>query len=229
MNPPLPPMLSHIPLSRQRVLLGDFKAALLQQMFFWGRDVLTCGNLLIKHGFIKLPSPGLKGTSCYRLDYHDGVIELHGACAGWYPNDDNPQPGFLFVRTTGRCTAHYLHDPVIPGLYLPEVLIHDTKPTISGARVFAAWLADYEEWISSHQGSDYRQGCREMLGKLPKGRPWLPAEQVTKWLRIFAKQGTAAPRARDMFPRTFSSHAHAMPFSILSGQPGGGRRNATLL
>lgn len=208
-------MQTDIPFSRQRVLLSDLKAALLQQMFFWGRDVLTGGNLLIKHGFIKLPSPGLKGTSCYRLDYRDGVIELHGACAGWYPNDDNPQPGFLFVRTTGRCTAHYLHYPVIPGRYDSQALTHDTAATMSGARVFAAWLADYEDWIMASQGSDYRKQCRHMLGRLPKGRPWLPADQATQWLRAFAQQGAHTPRAKAMFPkRTQSPHPQHADLSL---------------
>ena len=194
-------MVPDIPFSRQRVLLSDFKAALLQQMFFWGRDVLTGGNLLIEHGFIKLPSPGLKGTSCYRQDYCNGSIELHGACAGWYPGVHNPRPGFLFVRTTGRCTSHHLHEPVIPGHYQAKDLSHDTASTMSGAQVFAAWLADYEDWIIRQQGADYRQQCRRMLSSLPKGRPWLPAEQATEWLHALARHGSAAQRAKDMFRR----------------------------
>ena len=204
-------MLADIPLSRQRVLLGDLKAALLQQMFFWGRDVMAGGNLLTAHGFMKLPSLGLKGTSCYRLDYHDGVIELHGACAGWYPHEGNPQPGFLFVRTTGRCTTHHLHEPVIPGRYQPEALTHDTSATLSGARVFAAWLADYEAWIMASQGTDYRRHCRHMLSKLPSGRPWLPAEQARQWLHTFAQMGPRTQRARQMFRKksTTTSSRHA--------------------
>lgn len=194
-------MLTNIPSSRQSVLLSDLKAALLQQMFFWGQDVLTAGNLLIKHGFIKLPSPGLKGTSCYRLDYRDGVIELHGACAGWYPGEGNPQPGFLFVRTAGLCASHHLHEPVIPGRYEPQALSNHTASTISGAQVFAAWLADYEDWIRRHQGVGYRRRCRHMLGRLPKGRTWLPARRATKWLRSFAQKGPSAPRAKVMFPK----------------------------
>lgn len=188
-------------MSRQRVLLGDLRAALLQQMFFWGRDVMTGGNLLIQHGFTKRASAGLKGTSCYRLDYRDGVIELHGACAGWYAKEGNPQPGFLFVRTTGRCSTHHLHEPVIPGCYKPEALLHHTQSTMSGARIFASWLADYEDWIMVSQGDGYRQACRQMLGKLPKGRPWLPAEKATQWLRSFAQQGAQAQRAKVMFPK----------------------------
>ncbi|MFZ2278482.1 MAG: hypothetical protein WAW39_11815, partial [Prosthecobacter sp.] len=83
-----------------------------------------------------------------------------------------------------------------------EVLSHDTASTMKGAQVFATWLADYEDWILACQGADYRSQCRHMLGRLPKGSPWLPAPQATKWLRALAQQGAAAPRAKNMFHGT---------------------------
>ena len=121
-------MLADIPLSRQRVLLGDLKAALLQQMFFWGRDVMAGGNLLTAHGFMKLPSLGLKGTSCYRLDYHDGVIELHGACAGWYPhNGCTPLPRWDRAHNApDRCFAK---NPPPPHHAMPTYLYETIPPT----------------------------------------------------------------------------------------------------
>jgi hypothetical protein len=197
-SPSHKPMQPDIPYSRKLVLLRDLRSALRQQMFFWGRDVLTSGNLLIEFGFTRLPSPGLKGTSCYRQRHLDGVIELHGACAGWYPCVGNSRPGFLFVRTTGRCTAHHLHDPVIPGRYQSDKFIHDIDATMSGAMLFAEWLAEYERWILDRQGADYRNQCRQMLGMLPKGRPWLLAEDAAEWLRTFAQHGPRAPRALDL-------------------------------
>ena len=64
-------------------------------VFFWGRDVVhPDGNLLVRQGFSKSPSAGLQGTSCYGLDWQGGRIELHGACAGWYPRDGGE--GFNF-------------------------------------------------------------------------------------------------------------------------------------
>jgi hypothetical protein len=192
--------LSEVPLSRQRVLLADFAAALRQQMFFWGRDVMSGGNLLLGHGFEKLPSQGLKGTSCYRLRYEDGVIELHGACAGWYPQAGSARPGFLFVRTRGRISTHRLHEPVVPGSYLSEALQNHTADALAAARLFAGWLAEYEAWVRQQMGPGYRAECRKMLANLPKGQTWLPAPQAERWLRLFAAQGAGAPRAKTLFP-----------------------------
>ncbi|WP_461783081.1 hypothetical protein [Prosthecobacter sp.] len=197
--------LSGVPLSRQRVLLTDFAAALRQQMFFWGRDVMSGGNLLLRHGFEKLPSPGLKGTSCYRLTHEDGVIELHGACAGWYPQVSSQRPGFLFVRTKGRCTTHRLHEPVVPGRYQIEALQNETTDAMAAARLFAGWLAEYEAWVRQQMGPGYRTECRKMLANLPKGQTWLPAPQAEGWLRLFAAQGPGAPRARTLLPGSESN------------------------
>lgn len=191
---------SEVPLSRQRVLLADFSAALRQQMFFWGRDVMSGGNLLLKHGFEKRESPGLKGTSCYRLRHEDGVIELHGACAGWYPQAGSPRPGFLFVRTRGRITTHRLHEPVVPGRYQSEALQNHTADAMAAARLFAGWLADYEAWVRRQMGPGYRAECRQMLASLPKGETWLPAPAAERWLRLLAAQGPGAPRARTLRP-----------------------------
>lgn len=190
--------MADVPLSRQRVLLADFAAALRQQMFFWGRDVMSGGNLLLRHGFEKLPSPGLKGTSCYRLTQEDGVIELHGACAGWYPQAGSARPGFLFVRTRGRITTHRLHEPVVPGRYQNEALQNHTADAMAAARHFAGWLADYEAWVRRQMGPGYRVECRQMLARLPKGQTWLPAPEAERWLRLLAAQGPGAPRARTL-------------------------------
>ena len=194
--PPQPAVAQACPLSRQRVLLADFAQALRQQMFFWGRDVVCGGNLLLRHGFEKRPSPGLKGTSCYRLAYGGGVIELHGACAGWYPAVGSAAPGVLFVRTTGRCTAHRMHEPVVPGQRVEKGPEHTTQAARAGPQMFAAWLAGYERWVRQEMGAAYRQRCQAMLTALPKGKPWLPPEQAEAWLQRFATQGALTPRAK---------------------------------
>ena len=190
--------MADIPLSRQRALLGDFSAALGQQMFFWGRDVLTDGNLLIRYGFKKLPSPGLQGTSCYRKRWDCGCLELHGACAGWYPRDvEHAPPGFLYVRTLARCAAHHESEPVIPGEHGCFSIDPETRATMAASQRFASWLVDYEGWVQRRKGQSYRNMCREMLARLPKGRPWLPPLMALRWVRLFAEQGASAPRARD--------------------------------
>lgn len=187
-----------VPCSRQRVLLADFAAALRQQMFFWGRDVMCGGNLLLKHGFEKRASAGLKGSSCYQMTHEGGLIELHGACAGWYPQAGNSRPGFLFVRHSGRCTTHRLPKPVVPGSYPPEALLNHTPDALAASRLFAGWLADYEAWVRRQMGREYRAECQKMLSSLPKGRIWLSPSQAEQWLRLLANQGPCAPRARHL-------------------------------
>ena len=65
----------------QRGLLNDFTRALGQQMFYWGRDVLTGRNLLLEAGFEKRVSMGLQGTSCYRLPWGGSgvLVPPHGS------------------------------------------------------------------------------------------------------------------------------------------------------
>jgi hypothetical protein len=178
--------------------LNDLTAALGQQMFFWGRDVLAReGNLLVKFGFSRTESPGLKGTSCYRKAWREGFIELHGACAGWYPTDPTSAPGFLFIRTDRRCYAHHETAAVIPGRYDHDKLSSGNLQTLSqSARVFAAWLADYERWIERHVGPEHRSDCYSMFSKLPAGKPWLPPTLAIKWLRLVS-ESASPPRARD--------------------------------
>lgn len=184
------------PVSRQRALLGDFSAALGQQMFFWGRDVLTDGNLLLAYGFERLESPGLKGTSCYRMRRRCGCIELHGACAGWYPDDPATSTGFLYVRTLGRCSAHRRREPIVPGEHEGLPLINDTRLILQAAQSFATWLHEYETWIQGRQGTAYRTACRQMLARLPKGKPWLPPAQAMSWMQNFSEHGALADRKK---------------------------------
>jgi hypothetical protein len=178
--------------------LNDLTAALGQQMFFWGRDVLAReGNLLVKFGFSRTESPGLKGTSCYRKAWRGGFIELHGACAGWYPTDPSSAPGFLFIRTDRRCYAHHESAAVIPGHYDHDKLSSGNLQTLSqSGRIFAAWLADYERWIERHIGPEHRSDCYSMFSKLPASKPWLPPNLAIKWLRLFSESENT-PRARE--------------------------------
>lgn len=166
-------------------------------MFYWGRDVVTDGNLLLRCGFQKRPSPGLQGTSCYRLPWESGFIELHGACAGWYAAEGSGQPGFLFVRAEQRCFAHSLTEAVVPGDYDWQKLRGgDWQRVMQAARHFARWLCEYEKTVTRLAGPAHRRACREMLRKLERGRPWLPPDTALPWLRRFAAGDPALPRAR---------------------------------
>ena len=176
--------------------LNDLTTGLGQQMFFWGRDVLTEGNLLLKHGFEKHRSEGLQGTSCYCKPWQDGMIELHGACAGWYPCEGG-KCGFLFIRNAKRCYVHHRTTPVVPGEYDFKEFDSRNLPELTrSSRIFTAWLAEYESWIAKQMGRAYREECHAMFCKLPTSKPWLPPESARRWITTFAAGSATLPRSR---------------------------------
>jgi len=179
-----------------RGLLNDVNRGLAQQMFFWGRDVMTAGNLLAGHGFERLPSPGSQATSCYRKEWGEGLIELHGHCAGWYPAESCRTPGFIFVRTLGRGHAHHQNIPAAPGCYESYLGGGHLKEQMEAGRHFCRWLAAYEEWILRRMGRGYREECFAMFCKLPGSRAWLPPCQALDWWRCFAANDARLTRAR---------------------------------
>ena len=188
------PSTAPAPLTRGH--LNDLTNGLGQQMFFWGRDVLTEGNLLLKHGFEKHRSEGLQGTSCYCKPWEDGIIELHGACAGWYPCESG-KCGFLFIRNAKRCYIHHRTAPVIPGEYdFKQYDSSNLAELTRSSRIFTAWLAEYEAWIVKQMGRDYREDCHAMFCKLPTSKPWLPPESARRWIATFAAGTATLPRSR---------------------------------
>lgn len=182
----------------QRGLLNDLTRGLAQQMFYWGRDVLKEGNLLLAAGFEKRVSMGLQGTSCYRLGWRGGFIELHGACAGWYPPAGGGEaPGFLFVRADRRCYAHGLEEAVVPGDYEYERLKSGhLVDVMAGARFFARWLTGYENWVCGRTGWGYREECEQLFRKLETSRNWLAPRARLEWIRAFGEGETGLGRAR---------------------------------
>lgn len=182
----------------QRGLLNDFTRALGQQMFYWGRDVLTGGNLLLEAGFEKRVSTGLQGTSCYRLPWRGGFIELHGACAGWYaPAEGGEAPGFLFIRTDRRCYAHDETVAAVPGRYDYGALRSNSlAEVLEGARFFARWLTGYEQWVVKRRGTAYRRECQQLFAKLETSREWLEPDKGRQWLRAFGAGEAGLVRAR---------------------------------
>ncbi len=181
---------------QQRGLLNDLHRGLSQQMFFWGRDVMSSGNLLIQHGFQRLPSPGHQGTSCYRKSWHEGVIELHGHCAGWYPDAPCGIPGFMFVRTRRSSYAHHQNTPVIPGYYHTHQSQVSLETQMHAGRNFSTWLAEYETWIIRQMGLEYREQCFAMFCKLPTSKPWLPPQLALHWWQSLATNDARLGRAK---------------------------------
>lgn len=185
--------------SELRGFLRDFTAALGQQMYFWGRDVIHDeGNLLQAFGFDRRPSEGLDGTSCYRLSCEHGTVELHGACVGMYSENSD---GFLFIRNRRRCFLYASDEPPTPGFYAEEILrTHPTADLFQASRRFLRWWLDYEDWIRRVTSSGYRDACFRTFKKLPRSRAWLPPSAGLGWLSTYATDPTSLRRARNQKP-----------------------------
>jgi len=176
--------------------LRDLSAAFMQQMFFWGMDAaLPAGNLFVKRGFTKTPSPGLKGTSCYSLPWNGGEIFLHGACVGWIPPDG--KAGFIFIRPKGKCLRWIGIQSPVPGKWpsgkLATLCLSDDLPAIS---TFLAWWLDHEAWITGEMGSVYRTNCFRKYKTLPKSKLWLAPADGIAWLDLLMENPATAPRAK---------------------------------
>jgi len=194
MTTPQAPPLSHAAILG---LTRDFTAALGQQMFYWGRDVIhPGGNLLCVHGFDRRDSLGLTGTSCYSKALERGFIELHGACAGWYA-DEREDPGFLYIRNRRRCFCYGDNVPPDPGIYANELLrTGPVRELFALSRPFLDWWIDYETWIASATGPDYREACFRTFRKLPKSKSWLPPQEAREWLRAYRDDPASLKRAK---------------------------------
>lgn len=160
----------------------DLTDGLQQQMFFWGQDVLRpTGNFFLQQGFEKSRSKGLKGTSCYRLEWQGGHIELYGACAGWYRAGD----GFTFIRPRRRCYVwQSSRETPIPGAPQKEFLRAVQKDELYLASLpFIEWLIDYEEAVTGQFGSGYRQENYRHYRKVPKAKQWVEPQAALDWFR----------------------------------------------
>ena len=160
----------------------DLSDGLQQQMFFWGRDVLRpTGNFLTAQGFVRSPSPGLKGTSCYRLPWQGGLVELYGSCAGWY----GPEGGFTFYRARRRC---YLWtsgtETPIPGQWQKELFESGTDRELYHAALpFLDWLIAYEHAVLARFGLAYRAENFRQYRKVPKAKQWVEPSAALQWFQ----------------------------------------------
>ena len=175
-------------------LLRDFAAGLKQQMFFWGKDAAHPeGNLFVRTGFEKRPSTGLKGTSCYRLAWQSGAIELHGSHAGWLTDEG----GVFFVRPISRCVRWLDGTPPVPGQYPrdryspnPDANLHTL------ARPFLDWWLAHESQVQRLAGDSYREACYRHYKRLPRSRAWLRPGSAMRWIRGLRDHPQELPRAR---------------------------------
>jgi len=152
--------------------------ALGQQMVWWGYDVKhPSANLLLLSGMRRLPSPGLQATSCYRVDWEGGWVELHGAVASWTPPPR--QVGIIFARDRARVELWTGAQPPIPG---KECGLHGGAAQRGAAALpLVRWIAGYEEWVDATIGPEWRQGCWRAFRRLPQARRWLPPAEARDW------------------------------------------------
>jgi hypothetical protein len=173
------------------VSLNDAARGLAQQMVFWGHDVRhPDGNALVRFGLNRNPSPGLAGTSCYRMEWEDGLIELHGAIASWTPPPGGT--GSVFCRDLGRIDLWCGASPPVPGREHGEP--GSAVERWQAFQPFLRWLVTYENHASNELGTDWRPGCWRAIKRLPKGKPWLPPALALKWWKIAASGVPPRPK-----------------------------------
>jgi hypothetical protein len=162
------------PRSQVRALVSDLARMFLQQMFFWGCDAQSGGNLLVRLGGQRLArehSCG-EGSSRYRWRWEDGTVELHSFCAGWYP-DDPTAAGAVFIRGRERFFDCAGGQPLEPGHYDEGRFLHaNADEMLALLRPLLSWLADYERRVEllgncfrarrtgNGQNGDGRRGVR---------------------------------------------------------------------
>jgi hypothetical protein len=130
-------------MSPARCLAGELE----RQMLRWGGDVQSPrGNLLVAHGFTRLPHA--RGSSRYRLRWRDRWIELHSFCVTCCGGG---RPGLRFLRPRQRVYLDPREEPAPPAetaddaLVLPFLEV-ERAAFAAAADEFRAWLAEYAAW-----------------------------------------------------------------------------------
>jgi len=161
-------------------------------MVFWGHDVRhPAGNALVRFGLRRNPSPGLAGTSCYRMEWEGGLIELHGAIASWTAPAGGT--GCAFSRDRGRIDLWCGASPPVPGL--------EHSDSGSAAERWQAlppllrWLAAYEDRVAEELGAEWRTACWRAIKRLPKGKLWLPPTLALQWWKLAAAGNPPRPKS----------------------------------
>ena len=168
-------------------------------MYFLGKDVIhPAGNQLIKYGFKKSPSQGLKGTSCYRLDEPSGVIELYGSCASTYSEDSK----LVFLRERCRFYHWLPNHPLIAGQWSADkVDVSTPQDILASLTPLLQWRLAYEAWIEENHGSGYRKQCYREWAKIKSKANWLPPELATQWINTFLEQQGQTPRPKQLLSK----------------------------
>lgn len=169
-----------------------------QQLWCFGKDVDYPGNLLVAHGFERIPPPE-EGTcpSIYRLRLPmSGRVLLRGF--GVFYGEDGV--GGVFVA---RRDFHPLLTPAadfsclpwrtdsLPPLRSPEADEFAGWRYLTG--VLAGWLGLYESWVQAEAGPKYREDAVGQWAE--RGRPVVPAADMSlAWRRVQRQVQRSSPR-----------------------------------
>jgi len=149
-----------------------------QQLWCLGMDIRYPGNLLLRHGFVRIrPPESEKCSSAYRLDLpRGGRIVLRGF--GTFYGEDGV--GGIFI---GRHDFRPLLTPgpdlrivpwwpdELPALRTPARADMGAWRYLTG--VLVGWLGLYESWVTAVAGADHRLAAVERWGG--NGHPVVPA------------------------------------------------------
>lgn len=174
-------------------------------MFFWGCDVRHPeGSLLSRVGMDRLARSerSEEGSSRYRMEWRNGLVELHSYCVGWYASDA-PVPGILFIRSLERITSCVGPLPLTPGKYEQKRMISEgADDLLQSVKPLVSWILFYETQVGRLAGSTYRGDCwRRYLSRMGS-RPWLPPGEAESFFQSFLEDPKRTPRPRDFFRST---------------------------
>ena len=160
--------------------LRQAEKGLAQQMILWGHDVRhSGGNALQRFGMSREASSGLQGTSCYRMEWENGEVQLHGAVASWHAHDAPAAEGCLYSRTQKRIRLWGHARPPIPGEDHGE---HGRAERCWTAfQPLQRWLIAYEIWVLAELGADWRRSTWRAQFSLVKKSPWLAPPAALAW------------------------------------------------
>jgi hypothetical protein len=164
--------------------LRQAEKGLTQQMILWGHDVRhTQGNALQRFGMSREASSGLQGTSCYRMEWENGVIQLHGAVASWHPHVTNAETstGCVYGRAQKRIRLWKHFRPPVPGDDQGEHA--RSEECWSAFQPFLRWLIAYESWVLAELGTEWRHSTWRAQFALVKKSPWLAPPEALSWWR----------------------------------------------
>lgn len=136
-----------------------------QQVWCWGRDIeFPEGNLLMRFGFERhRDRTPVQRSSCYRLDRD----ELHVCLWGFGMFFGRRELGGLFLDRFDfrprwapiESLSLAIHAPEdLPVFARPRGRVQ-WKPARKLWRAALRWIADYESWIRTNVGVEYRSEC----------------------------------------------------------------------